>query len=105
MSDNQNAIYSDLRHELEPIISYLKFEYRYDKLACVSLDIPFKIFNNFYPDVTEKKLIKLLDYFNDNKEIVEQSYKNRLNGFSKGCLSMIERSNKAVRRKFYKDLE
>ena len=70
-----DILLDEIRHELEPIKNFLRYNYINNELVCVSLDIPFKLFNNFFPEITRKNLIKTLDWLNDHKTVVKHVLK------------------------------
>jgi len=69
--NDEYAKIEEIKKELKPIINFLKFTYGTEEnLKDVSLldDVSFNLFNNYFPEISEEKLIKVLDYFRDNLE-------------------------------------
>lgn len=70
--DDSNALYTDIERELLPIVFYLKFNYVFGELMNIGLNCPFKEFKKANPEITREELIKLLDWFTDNRTVVQQ---------------------------------
>ncbi len=69
---NDIAKLTDIYHELEPLKSFLDFYYQDKDLVSVGLGVSNKIFKQYFPEMTRKQLISLLDWFNDNLKEVEE---------------------------------
>ena len=72
MTNDETALLSDIEHELKPIINYLEFRYIDNELIAIGLNCSWKEFKLFFPEIKHKELVKLLDWFNDNKKAVQE---------------------------------
>ena len=75
--DDYLAKLSDIKTEIEPIYDYLQVNYDMnDEISGIGLSISYKDFNNLFPDINRKELIKLFDYLQDNKEATKEVIKS-----------------------------
>ena len=72
MDDDINALYTDLEHELKPLLPYCKFIYLENELKVVSLkdDVRTKDIC-LLMNCKQKELIKLFDWFNNNLVMID----------------------------------
>ena len=69
------AILQDIEHEIKPILQYLELIHKDGKIISIGLNCSFKFFNS-QTNITRKEIIKLLDWFNDNRKATQEVINN-----------------------------